>query len=69
MNYENEILLAWPVPKLTDADLDWMDPEDQVATIDANYEDWENSRAAVNDLLFPKPMTLAQQLTQRAKQL
>ena len=59
---ENGILLAWPVPHLTDADLAWMDDTDQRETIMANYEDWENSRSAVNDL--PKP-TLAQKLTQK----
>ena len=66
---ENGILLAWPVPHLTDADLAWMDDTDQRETIMANYEDWENSRAAVNGLLFPKALTLAQKLTQKAKQL
>jgi hypothetical protein len=39
MILENDQLLASSVPLLTDADLDWLDDDDQVSLINANYED------------------------------
>jgi len=70
MILENDQLLASPVPLLTDADLDWLDDDDQVSLINANYEDWENSRTEAARILTTRgPRSLAERLSLMAGKL
>lgn len=64
MIIEGGYCFAWPVPRLTDADLEWMDRETAMETIMAHYQDWEDSRSAVDEM---KPQSLAARLTLKAK--
>jgi hypothetical protein len=70
MILENDQLLASPVPLLTDNDLYWLDDDDQVMLINANYEDWENSRTEAARILTTRgPQSLAERLSLMAGNL
>jgi len=53
-----------PPAVLTEEDLDWLDEADQVAVINLNYEQWEESRERAG-----RKIALAAALTRRARGL
>jgi hypothetical protein len=57
---------AWPVPTLTNGQLDLMSDDAAKQAIAYNYEQWEAARYAITDTAEPS-LTLAQRLSRKAR--